>query len=290
MSDLALSGASEDLSLARVVEAEIQAGNVELPVLPEVAVRVRELVAREASVREIVDVIEQEPAFAAAVLRYANSVAYAGLREIKDLQQAVTRLGLSAVEQTLLALAAKHAFRSSDPQDERIFRALWNHSIVTALASRRLASRTHGVGPELAFLGGLLHDVGKVVILHCAANLRRKQPQRFQISETALLEFFDALHCKVGDSLFDRWNLPQEIRTVVRRHHDERFQGPEDQLVAMVAFANQLAAKLGASLRPDPDRSLLDSPAAALLRLDDVRLASLIVDVEDDIERVQGAI
>lgn len=279
-----------ETSIAQIVEAEIRAGRVELPVLPEIATRVQELAARDADAREIVTVIEQEPAFAAAVLRYANSVAYAGLREITDLQQAVTRLGLVAVEQTLLGLAAKNAFVGHDPASERIFRVLWNHSLVTALASRRLATRASGVAPELAFLGGLLHDVGKVVILRCAEGLARKDPERFAFSEAALFEFFDALHCRVGESLFDLWNLPVEIRDVVRKHHDPQFQAPQDLLVAVVAFGNQLAAKLGASLRPDPGKALLDTPAAALLRLDDVRLASLMVDVEDDVERVGGAL
>ncbi len=279
-----------DVSLGQLVEAEIQKGDIELPVLPEVAVRVRELVAHEGDIADIVTVIEQEPAFAAAVLRYANSVAYAGLREIVDLRQAVTRLGLQAVEQTILSIAARNAFRSDQPEDERLFRSLWDHSIVTALAARRLASRVSGVGPELAFLGGLLHDFGKVLILHCAASLRKRLGHPSGLSETALLEFFDSLHCKVGDNLFNKWNLPVEIRDVARRHHDEKFVDPQDRLIATVAFADGVAAKLGASLRPDPSLSLLDRPAASLVRIDDVRLASLLVDLEDDILRVREAL
>lgn len=275
------------VSLAQEVEAAIRSGKVELPVLPEVAIRVRELIARESAVPEIAAVIEREPAFAAAMLRYANSVAYAGLREIKDLRQAVMRLGLAAAEQTILSIAARSAFESKDPRYEQLLRTIWKHSLVTAVAARRLASRAPGVGPELAFLGGLLHDIGKVVILRCAAELGKRDAARFRVSDTALLEFFDTLHCHVGDVLFDSWNLPHEIREVVRRHHDEKFQGEGDTLVAIVSFADHLAAKLGASLSPDPDRSLLDCPAATLLRLDDVKLASLLCDIEDDVLRLK---
>ena len=111
--DGAIAGGS-GVSLASRIEAEIRAGRVELPVLPEAAARIREITARDGGAREIVAVIEREQSLAAAILRYANSVAYAGLREITDLQQAVTRLGLGTVEQTVLALSAKGAFAALD--------------------------------------------------------------------------------------------------------------------------------------------------------------------------------
>jgi putative nucleotidyltransferase with HDIG domain len=274
-------------SLVRRIELEIQGGKIELPVLPEAAGQIRDVVARGGGARDIVAVIEREPTLAAAVLRYANSVAYAGLKEITDLQQAVTRLGFLAVEQTVLALSARNAFTGSDRADEQVYRRLWTHAIATALAARKLAPRSASVRPETVFLAGLLHDIGKVVVLRCAATLRRRDPARYSFEEGTLLEFFEALHCRVGDELCASWNIPGEIREVVRRHHDENLSGPNDLLVAIVQLASRMAAKLGASLKPDPEISLLDAPAAAMLRLDDVKLASLLIDVEDDLQKMQ---
>ncbi len=211
-------------------------------------------------------------------------MAYAGLREITDLQQAVTRLGLGTVEQTVLALSAKGAFAALDKADEELYRALWVHSVTTAFAARRLAPRTPGLNSETVFLAGLLHDIGKVVVLRCVGALRRRDPERFSFERETVLEFFDGLHCKVGEHLCRAWNLPEEIREVVRRHHDDLGAG--DTLIAAVQLASQIAAKLGASLRPDPDLSLLATQGAAMLRLDDVRIASLLVDVEDDVARM----
>ena len=70
---------SAEVSLAQQIESEIKAGTVELPVLPEVAVRVQEIIARDGHIGEISAVIEREPTFAASVLRYSNSIAFAGL-------------------------------------------------------------------------------------------------------------------------------------------------------------------------------------------------------------------
>lgn len=267
------------------IEAQIRAKNFELPVLPEVAVKVQEIVAADGPLSAVVAAIGREPAFAAALLRYANSVAFSGLRRITDLRDAVTRLGMHSVQQTILAIAAQNAFSSTDPHDEAMFRALWSHSIATAMAARRLAGR--GVDAELAFLAGLLHDVGKVVILRCVAAMRRRGEASAVLSPHVLREFFDALHCRVGDLFFDSWNIPAEIREVVRRHHDPNL-GPDDHLVTVVALADGVAARLGASLEPDPERPLLDTVAARTLRLDDVRLANLLVDVEDDLDRFEA--
>ena len=84
----------------------------------------------------------------------------------------MTRLGLTAVEQTIIAIAAQNAFKPTDAHDARIFRTLWGHSLATGLAARRLAARAAGLNPELTFLSGLLHDMGKVVVLRSASNLR----------------------------------------------------------------------------------------------------------------------
>jgi putative nucleotidyltransferase with HDIG domain len=275
-----------EISVADQIEAEIRAGNVELPVLPEVAVKVREIVAADGPLSAVGAAIEKEPAFAAAVLRYANSVAFKGLRTVVDLKEAMTRLGMKAVEQIITASAAQNAFKSADPRDNEIFRRLWDHSLTTAMAARRLAGR--GVNAELAFLAGLLHDSGKVVVLRCVGELRERDAERFQFAPAVLNEFFDALHCRVGDLFMDSWNIPEEIRVVVRRHHDKQFDGTDDLLVATVSFADRIAAKLGASLNPDPNLSLLDSPAVTLLRLDDVKAASLLLDVEDDVATFGG--
>jgi putative nucleotidyltransferase with HDIG domain len=273
-------------SLAGRVEAAIREGKVDLPVLPEAALKVRAIVQRDGGAPEIVRVIGNEPSLAAAILRYANSVAYAGLREVTDLQQAVMRLGFVNVEKTVLAISAKGAFSSQDKTVEHLYRALWQHSLATALAARRLAPRTLDVGPDSVFLAGLLHDIGKVVVLRCASQLRHEDPTLYGFSDDTLLEFVQALHCTAGEQLCAAWNLPSEIRAVARRHHDEEFTGVGDMVIAIVQLANLMTRKAGASLTPDPGVSLVATPGAVMLRLDDVKLTEALVDVEDDIAKL----
>ncbi len=283
--DLERSTAEEPL--AARVEREIKEGRLTLPVMPTVALEVRRLIDQDAGMPAIVAAIERDPAIAAALVKYANSVVYAGLRDITDLQQAVMRLGLAPVQQAVTALSARSILDHADRAHQDLYKRIWLHSITTAMAARRLAARVR-VPAETAFLAGLLHDLGKVVVLQSVAVFQRANPDGVKMDETTVLEFTDALHASVGDTLFEAWKIPSDLRDVLRRHHDTSLNGAGDMLVAVVQMADMLAAKAGASLHPDPNLSLVEGPACALLRLDDVKLAALLVDLEDDVEAVKG--
>ena len=124
--------------LAQRIEQEIRAGRVELPVLPQVAIEVQQLMEREADLTSLVKVIEREPAVAAALIKYANAAVYAGLRDVTDLHQALLRLGLDSVRQAVLSISAKGAFETNDPNQRRLYQTIWLHSLTTAIAARRL--------------------------------------------------------------------------------------------------------------------------------------------------------
>jgi len=272
--------------LARV-EREITEGHLTLPVMPTVALEVRRLIEEDSGMPAIVAAIERDPAIAAALVKYANSVVYAGLREITDLQQAVMRLGVLPVQQAVTALSARSVLDCADKSHSDLYKRIWLHSITTAMAARKLASRVR-VPVETAFLAGLLHDLGKVVVLQSIARFQQTTRGSQKIDEATVLEFVDALHCTVGDMLFEAWKIPGDLRDVLKRHHDHNLNGTGDMLVAVVQMADMLAAKAGASLHSDPELSLIDAPACALLRLDDVKLAALLVELEDDVEAVQA--
>ena len=119
-------------------------------------------------------------------------------------------------------------------------------------------------------------------------TLRRRDPIGFKVADHTVSEFMDALHCPVGEMLCRAWNIPSELRDAIARHHQVALTGPEDVLAAVVQVADLMATKVGASLRPDPKVTLLDRPAAELLRLDDVKIASLVVELEDERDHVMA--
>jgi putative nucleotidyltransferase with HDIG domain len=267
--------------LAVRLEREIREGHIELPVLPRIADEVKQLIDRDADASTLVRALEREPSVAAALLKYANAAIYAGLRDVRDLQQAVMRLGLSSVRETVVSLSAGAVFKNPLPGHEALYETIWLHSLTTAIAARRLAGYV-SVPKETAFLAGLLHDIGRVVVLRGIVTLRERDPQGFHVPDHTVAEFTDALHCSIGEALCEAWNIPADLREAIARHHDVALSEPKDALAAVVQVADLMAAKVGASLHPDPDIRLVDRPSFLGLGLDDVKVASLLVDLEDE--------
>ncbi len=279
--------AISDEPLAVRIEREIRENRLTLPVMPSVADKVKQLIADGAAVPAIVAAIEHDPAIAATLVKSANSSVYAGLREVTDLPQVVLRLGLAPVQQAVEALATRTVFDRAEQAHVDVYKRIWLHSVATAMAARKLASRVR-VPVETAYLAGLLHDLGQIVVLQSVTLFHGTPSGTLKMDQATVLEFVEALHCSVGDTLSDAWKIPTDLRDVVRRHHETNLNGAPDMLVAVVQMADMLASKAGASLHPDPDLSLVDAPACAVLRLDDVKLAALLVDLEDDVEALSG--
>ena len=270
------------VSLAARLEREIREGRVELPVLPQAAIEVQELIAKNSGLPQIVRAIEREPTVAAALVKYANAAVYAGLREVTDLQQAVARLGLDQVRQTVVSLSAKAAFKADNPAQARYYATIWKHSLTTAVAARRLAEFV-SVPKETAFLAGLLHDIGRVCVLRGITTLRKRDPKGFVLPDNTIGEFTDALHCPIAEVLCKAWNIPAELSEAIKRHHDTNLT-EKDTLAAVVQVADLMAVKIGASLHPEPNLKLVERPAFAALQLDDVKVAMLLVELEDECE------
>ncbi|MFI5077888.1 MAG: HDOD domain-containing protein [Vicinamibacteria bacterium] len=271
------------VSLAARLEREIREGRVELPILPQAAVDVQELIARDAGLPAIVRAIEREPIVAAALVKYANAAVYAGLRDVTDLQQAIARLGLDSVRETVVSLSARAAFKADNPAQAKYYSTIWTHSLTTAVAARRLAEFV-SVPKETAFLAGLLHDIGRICVLRGITTLRTRDPKGFVLPDNTIGEFTDALHCAMGEALCQAWNIPVELSDAIKRHHDVNLTEPQDTLAAVVQVADLMAAKIGASLHPEPNMKLVERPSFAALQLDDVKIAMLLVELEDECE------
>ena len=137
----------------------------DLPSLPEVAVRVLEIVDNpRASASELSRAISLDPALTARVMRLANSDLYGFTRRIGSTVQAVTVLGFSQVRSVVLTISILDIFSRQGRERNHPHRQIWEHSLACAVAARLLASRARLCPPEEAFVTGLLHDLGKIVL------------------------------------------------------------------------------------------------------------------------------
>jgi len=275
-------------ALTDQIRKAVEQGRLSLPPLPELLTKLNALLADEArtGAKRVAQLVRNDPAVAAAVLRMANSAFFGGLHPISDLSQAIARIGFRQVTSVVTALAHGGHFESKDPRKREMLQCLWGHAVTTALAAKRLAAITGG-DPEQSFIAGLLHDVGKLLVLKHADHIEATT-RSVSITGPVLAELMDVLHTEMGHRILVAWHLPEEVATVALRHHDD----PEgaDLLVVRVQAADAVARKMGEHPTPDPGMDLLHVPAVEQLNLRDIELASLMVDLEDQIADIKSLV
>lgn len=234
------------------------------PMLPAVAVQVYELSRRsDASLAELVGLVERDPLLTAEVVRRAQSPYYAGRgAPARTLSEAALRLGISGLAELVLQAAlTSRVFRV--PGLEPTMEALRRHSVATAHAARALSSRMVVSDADVAFLAGLLHDVGEVVCLHALADLRRGRA--FDIEQ--VLGAVHACSSEAGRLVVALWGLPPSlVRTVEEHHAAEGFDYEAvcaDPAAACVLVADHVAVWAGATTPFDGEIGA-ESPPAVL--------------------------
>jgi putative nucleotidyltransferase with HDIG domain len=265
-------------SLASRVRALLEADDVQLPPLPEVATRVQQILSSdEADMGELDRLLSQDPAIVAALLRLANSAVFGGLRRVENLSMAIQRIGFRQLGAIVTGLSVKGHFCGGTGVKKELLEALWDHSVATGFAARAIALLV-GAESEKAFLAGLLHDSGKVLVL-TAVNKLEEHGFAEPPTRDVLIELMDELHAELGSRILTEWNLPTDLADVARLHEDDA--PVTDQLLACVKAANLITRKLGYHLDPDPEMSVIEDPIIENLGLDDITVASMMVDMED---------
>ncbi len=239
------------------------AGSSELPVLPTVATRILEEMKNPAlNARRMAEFVSKDPVLATAVLRVANSALYGGRTEITDLPFAMVRVGLQQVKNLVLALVLRS--RMADPQVYGpVGNELMDHALAVAFASRLVADAA-GIESDQAFLCGLLHDFGRLALIKA---LRESTGTKKGNLAPELMALVDEHHQEAGAVLATSWRLSELVAEVAAHHHHPERVTAHQPMVAVVAYANALAHRLGLGGGEDPSVNLVSHPSVALLGL-----------------------
>ena len=225
-----------------------------LPSVPAVYCELVEALADPHSdLADMAKIISRDAAMGAKVLQLANS-AFFGLRgEVSSILDAITFLGIETVRYLVLMVGVCEQFRST-LFEPGFVEKIWNHSVQTANLARIIAETEHTslALAEQAFVGGLLHDVGKLVF---AENLAKSYREVLDYStlhnqQTWNVErqILKATHGDVGAYLLDLWGLPEAVTKAVAMHHEPVAEEGADGLspLAIVHVANHFAHDMDA--------------------------------------------
>ena len=255
------------------LDERIRSDALDLPLLPDSAARVMAACTSDGcDARGLAEMIERDPSLASHVLRVANSAAYAPEVPIVSLQQAVSRLGTGMLCAIAVSVVTQGRVFDLPGHQPRLSR-LWRHSALTASWAREIA-RLRRRNVEAAFLAGLLHDLGKPIVLAAVGAI--EELGGLEIAPDLLEELLTDLHPAVGARLLQAWDLPAWTRAAAAHHHAPDAAPDHAEEARTVCLADLLA-----HASEEPDRDPLEA----------VRGHPVLQDLElylDDVEELLG--
>ncbi|WFS62008.1 HDOD domain-containing protein [Pseudodesulfovibrio thermohalotolerans] len=220
----------------------------QLPALPQVFLELQQAIgSRSTSADDLAEIISRDPGLTAFLLRMVNSAFYSLPMQIDTISRAVTVVGVNQLSTLAVGTSVMSLFKDV-PADVIDMEQFWKHSICCGLIARRLCRMSGKGDPERAFVSGLLHDIGQLILLQVEperatavhAHARAKDAVLFAEEKTLL--GFD--HATLGGMLLRKWNFPYVLVSAVLEHHHPK-PGHKEAEPLLVHCAETLATGLG---------------------------------------------
>lgn len=202
-----------------------------------------------ASAYDIGSILQEDPAMSAKVLKLTNSAYYGLVRTIESVRQAVVIVGLDSIRNLVLSASVFEAF-SGKELDRELQEHFWRHSLAVAFGARLIAhslTSRQTFDAEAGFSGGLLHDIGKMVIAvfmpEPAQDIKQLKLDNPNLPDHEVEDrVLGYNHTQIGAVLGERWKLPANLIETIRYHHAPRLTPTkENALPYLVHTANHLA-------------------------------------------------
>jgi HD-like signal output (HDOD) protein len=281
------SESSVAFEFVRSLAGELSSGKIDLPSFPEVATRVRKILADpKSSIDQVVRVVGSEPALAARLMRVANASAFnRSGKQITDLRTAINRIGYSMVRTAAMAFAMSQLRRGA--KLERLqarLDELWAVSTQVAALAYVIARNCTKVNPDEAALAGMMHGIGKLYIMTRAAQ----HPDLF-VDDATLNEILDSWHASIGKAILENWEFSDETAAAVGDQEDHsREEEVEPDLRDVVAIAILMVAHTGD--QSGIELALSGLPGTIRLGLDEARIAKVLDECATEVSALSDAL
>ncbi len=229
-----------DLILREKLRREILKSIDDLPSLPTIVLKIKELLRSSvSSAKEFEEIIKKDQVISGRVLKLVNSAFFSLNREVTSIREAIVYLGISTVTNLVLSASVDPIFEREIKSYGYSERGLWLHANGVAYFSYRLGQLL-GLDQsqiDTLYTAGLLHDVGKVPISSILDEHGISIPESSEITD-AEDELVSLNHQKVGEMIFKKWGLPHELTLISLRHHKEFCE--DDILCGIVTIVDAI--------------------------------------------------
>ena len=253
-----------------------------LPTIPSVLKKLLGVIENpKISLSEISSFISNDPALATKVLRMVNSPVYGFPGRISSVNQAVILLGLNVVKGLLLGVSVFDLMQKS-------MIGLWEHSIGCAIVARIIAKKKQFKEPEEVSAGGLLHDIGKVILILQFPDDYQKAMNEAETSDMTIAEaekvFFAANHTSTGAWMAQKWSFPRNLTDMIECHHKPHLSKNAPFQTAVVHLSDILLRGRGFGFAGDNKVQPVNPATWEKLQLSKEDILDILSESEDALE------
>ena len=243
----------------------------DIPTLPTIVFELNELLQDpNTPITDISDIIEKDQAMSLRVLKLVNSAFYGIHKEVNDIGNAIVLLGFNTVRNAIVSLGVINSFSGVKSLEGFDISDFWKHSLAVAVVSKSLAEKTKIASPDSCFVGGLLHDIGKVILAQYFQDLFEKV---WNAAKRENISFYEAEkkeisidHGRIGAYLATNWELPESFIDVIRWHHDVRNDSESKKMILIIYLSDIIVNSYNADHDGNIDLSAMHPAALKFLK------------------------
>ncbi len=242
----------------------VTSDGLNLPPMPQTVIRVQRLIdSPNANFKDLASEIELDPALTTKMVGIANSPFYQGMDPARSVQDAIVRVGLRETRNIIMAIVFRSKLFRVPGYDKQV-QELWVHSMAASITSQQIAGEIGG-DPDSAFLGGLTHDLGRVIIFSIAGEIGRETRGRLRPDPGLLRDLLERFHSLLGSIAAGSWRFAPDLVAAIGCHHcPEETPASAAELASVLCAGDRLArwivADKGEELPSDEEWVALTSP------------------------------
>lgn len=265
--------------LVSLISSRLESAEVELPVFDEIALRIdKEVRANKLDAELICQILEEDLALIAELLRMANSSFFSGMSPVSSLREAAVRLGVRQIASIVFSVSQKRLYSASGGLFKTRFTRLWFHTSAVSMGARWVAANAgfRNLADD-AFLAALLHDIGKLSLLTIIEALIESDD--LQLSDEVIDQTLMEMHSEHGAELLKAWNLPEFFQNNVLQHEAESLD-ENNSVLCITRLVDKMCISEGLSdmdFADDYDIGVLAEASSLSLTEDDLEELRLVL-------------
>lgn len=266
---------------------KLENDELEFPAMPEVGFKIVHMMQDDStSINKIAKLIEKEPGISAKIIKAGNSSLFAGGNPAMTPRDAIVRIGVKQSMNYVLLITNSRMYDDESVGHKELRTKLWRHSVLVAIASRITGSMIGYSAVDSLFAFGLLHDIGKILLISVFSQLPKDVCEE---NIHTLTQTLQELHTQFGAKLLEKWKFPHEFVAMSKDHHEHPVKGKLLDSVIIVGFANLFALEMEGDFTEESVANVMRLPHANVLKLEAPvikKMAEQILNELDEVEKI----